>query len=69
VKQPSVHTLLGIALAVILGSLILAVGVFLLLTDTGKGNQIPGGIAWSGIGALIVLGAIAKIWLLMRAEK
>jgi hypothetical protein len=69
VRRASVRTSLGIALAVILGSLILAVGVFLLRTDPGKGNAIPGGVAWSVVSSLIVLGAIAKTCIVLRAEK
>ncbi len=64
-----VRTVLGIAFAMILGSLILAVGVFLLHTEPGKRNQLPGGLVWSIIGALMIFGAIAKSWLVMRPEK
>ena len=63
-----VRNMLAITCAAILGSLILAVGVFLLRTDLGKGNAIPGGIAWTVTGSLLVLGAGAKAWLVMRAR-
>jgi len=68
VKQAFVRTLLGVSLCVILGSLIFAFGIYLLRTNVGKGNQIPGGVAWSVVGAAIVLGTIAKTYFVLHAE-
>ena len=52
--------MLAFACAAISGSLLLVIGLFLLGTDPGKGNQIPSGIAWTVSGTLILLGTAAK---------
>jgi hypothetical protein len=48
------------ALAAGVGLFILAIGVTLFHTDSGKGNQIPAAIAWCTLGGAIVAGTIIK---------
>lgn len=62
----AVRRVLTIVLAAMVGSLFVPAGAHLLLTDPGKGNQIPGGWALVVFGLLSLAISTWNIWQVLK---